>query len=363
MAAGLTGFAQGLTGGFQQGFNMTLAADKNKREQELFDLQKTKIESENEEIKRKNNFRKQIAEGLAAVEETISGGVIGGEAEDEFGQSVGQVEYASPKEAKASGLKFKEGTAIQKAPEKLTQNQIDRLRAEVFQKARIDNQLMDEDAFEKQRLINKTLKKEGFKEAYEYFEETNDSEGAIDIYRKNGKNNKVPDGAFMKRDVDPDTGFETIVVYAPGQDGKPQKITSSFDFHLSNMPEELIKYGMGLKKENFTQGQENLRLGAKLSSDENIAAGKNRIETAKLNQEGTKALNDVMKNRFSGIFRNPIDNAEAARQKTIEAAIGQRAEQYLATGKVGVQEAVNRAQADVFRDYKVDTSELAPKKK
>jgi hypothetical protein len=157
----------------------------------------------------------------------------------------------------------------------------------------------------------------------------------------------------------------TVFGYKLGPKGEKIEVFDGFrDIILPSMsPEAYASTMANFKSTEVKEKGENVRLGAKLASDEGIAANKNKIDRAKLQQESTKELNDAMKNRFSGIFRNPIDNAEASRQKQIEGAIGQRAEQYLATGKVGVQEAISRAQNDVFRDFKVDTSELAPKKK
>lgn len=334
MANGLSGFAQGLTSGLQQGYGLASSIDKDKREQEIFAMEKEKKSMELDELRRKDSMRKQIAEGLAAVETELKGGTVGGQAQDEFGTDLGNMQYSDPAAAKASGLSFKQGTAIEQAPKQYTQNQIDRMRAEVFQKARIDNGLMDEDWYEKQRKINKTLKKEGFKEAFEFFEETGDSDGAMDIYKKTGKNNKVPPGAFMKKDVDPETGFETIVVYAPDAQGKPRKITSSFDFYLADMPEELIKYGMGMKKEKYVQGESNKRTGMEV---------KGRVDAALISASGRDGADkkDRVKERIDkyavefakGLTSNPNVSYNIDEFRRAQPQIAARAYQYM-TGRV-----------------------------
>lgn len=263
MASGLAGFASGLAGGLQQGFNMGMLSEKNKREAEAFALQKEKSELENDELRRKKAMQEQITRDWTALQEQIQGGVVGGEAEDEFGQPVGQVQYATPAEAKASGLKFKEGTTIQNQPKQMSNTEILKARAAIMQKARIDHGFMDEAAFERQIEINKKLKREGFEEAFQTFEETGDSSAAIDVYNKaKGGKNKAPEGSYMVKERDPMTGETDIVVYAPGPGGKPQRLTSAFEVYLASMPDKLVEYGLGMKREKFKETQANQRNAA-----------------------------------------------------------------------------------------------------
>lgn len=361
---GIGGFAQGLSQGLNQGFGMAMSADKAKREKELFDLQKEELEMRRDENRRKKNMQAQIAQGLQAIDERVAGGVVGGEATDEFGIDLGKLVYKNPSDAKASGLKFKEGTTVEKAPEQLTDNEVSRLKAAVFQKARIDNGFMDEESFERARKVNKELRREGFQEVYDYFSQTGDSAGAIAMYNKMGKQ-KAPEGAFMRREVDPVTGVEDIVVYAPGQGGQPQRLTSRFEFHLANMPEELVKYGMGMKKEKFVQGEATKRVGiqeagADRRSDNKIASDR-AIKNAELRADENKQLANTLNNRFTAIFRNPTSQMEADRNKMIESEVGMLARNLMDAG-MNMQTAINVAQDRVFKKYNVNTEQLVPQK-
>lgn len=364
MATGLGGLAQGLSQGFNQGFGTAMSLDKARREEEIFAIQKEKLETERDEARRKKRMQDQIATGLQAIDERLAGGVVGGEATDEFGTPIGKLVYSSPSEAKASGLKFKDDTAVKKDGEKLTDNEVSRLKAAVFQKARIDNGFMDEESFLKARKVNKELEREGFQDVYDYFSRTGDSAGAIAMYNKMGKA-KAPDGAFMRREVDPVTGVEDIVVYAPGQNGQAQRLTSRFEFHLANMPEELVKYGMSMKREGFIQGQENKRTAIKEDGantrNANTISSNQAIKSAELRAEENKLLATTLNNRFTAIFRNPTTQMEADRNKVIESEVGMLARNLMDAG-MNMQTAINVAQDRVFKKYNVNTEQLVPQK-
>lgn len=311
MATGMSafgGFAEGLTEGYKSGTALRLAQQKEERDQKAFDLEQQVKQTQLDEVNRRKAMNEQISLGMQELEDRIKGGVIGGEAEDEFGQSVGKVEYASPAEAKKSGLKFKEGTTVEKKGEQLTQTQIDRLRANVFQKARIDNKFFDEESFIKQRQLNKEIEKEGVFEAFKYFDQTGDSEKAVELYNSSG-GRSLPKGSFIQKELDPDTGFATNVVYAPGPDGKPQRITSSFELQMLYMPEEYIKYGMTMGKEKFVQGQENKRLGYS-------EAGKDRRTAMEVGAKGNKDkepgwIIDLQKTTIANIKDDPTKRLRA----------------------------------------------------
>lgn len=359
-AAGIGGFASGLSQGINQGFSMATAIDKDKREQAIFELQKEKLEMERDEARRKKKMNDQVARDLQAIDERLAGGVIGGEATDEFGVDLGKLIYSSPSEAKASGLKFKEDTAVKKEGEKLTDTQISQLKAAVFQKARIDHGFMDEEAFDRARKLNKELEKEGFQDAYDYFARTGDSQGAIKLYNQSGKH-QAPAGAFLKREVDPVTGVDDIVVYAPNAQGQPQKITSRFEYHLSTMPDELVKYGTAMKKEKFVQGEATKRTGmeqagANARNSATIASNQ-AIKGAELRAEENKALNTALNTRFTAIFRNPVSSMEADRYKVIETETGMLARNLMNAG-MDMNTALNTAQDRVFKKYGINTQPL-----
>lgn len=359
------GFAEGLTEGYKGGTALRLAQQKDERDAKAFELQQESARLDLENKKRDAEYQNELKERMAALNAELKGGVVGGEAEDEFGTAIGKVQYGSAAEAQqamqAQGLRFKEGTVIEKKamdPIDFQLRAADTLKEVAAKYGKVDLKMLKES-----RDFGRQVQSEGAIDAMKYFmTNPNDQDGAKAMFNKNGK---VKLGDDVQLGMKDGMFGPTVFGYKLGPKGEKIEVFDGFrDIILPSMsPEAYASTMASFKGTEVKEKGENVRLGAKLASDENIAAGKNKIDRAKLDQENTKALNDVMKNRFSGIFRNPIDNAEASRQKTIEAAIGQRAEQYLATGKVGVQEAVNRAQADVFRDYKVDTSELAPKKK
>ena len=372
MAAGLSGFAQGLSSGITQGAQLGLAVQKNQRDEEMFALQKEKTQLELEESRKEAAYKEDLAKSMQELMAARTGGVVGGEAEDEFGQSVGRVTYKNAEEAKASGLKFKQGTVVERAPMddiEFTKKLADTMLTTGYKYGKVSLEQINQ-----ARALGKALDKENVDEAVRTWLQTGDQDAVKKVFNKSGKG-RLGDDVVLKTVPDPDgVGPPNVVAYKIGPDGKEQEVFNYQSYRFASISDDAYATIVAQAKTTATKEKgETFRLGAKLASDEGIAAGKNKIETAKLGQESTKALNDAMKNRFSGIFRNPIDNAESNRQKTIEAAIGQRAEMYLGQpiqdkngkviGTVGVQEAINRAQSDVFRDYKVDTSELAPKKK
>ena len=201
----------GLAKGFNEGFSSTITGLTNlgraKRDEELFGLQKQKLLREEDEANRKTAMQDQVARDMAELQKEIA-----------------------------------------ESPEPLSELAIDRRRAAIFQKARIDHKFMDEDAWEKQRKINKALQREGFEDAFRLFEETGDSDAAVASYSASGKK-QAPPGTFMKREIDPNTGFADVVVYAPGQNGEPpRRVTSRFEYMVAQMQEELIRYGTEMRK-------------------------------------------------------------------------------------------------------------------
>lgn len=330
MAAGLGGFAQGLAGGIQSGVKLGLDMEKNKREQEAFEMEKQIKQNQIDEMNRKKTMNEQIAKDMADLNARISGGVVGGEAEDEFGTQIGGLQYSSPAAAKASGLKFKEGT--EKKADPLLQTEIDRMRANIFQKARIDNNFFDEESFQRHRQLTKDIEKEGVMDAFRVFDKTQDSDKAIGAFNKAG-GMQLPKGAYMKREADPETGLVTNVVYAPGADGKPQRVTSSFEIQLMYMPEEMVKYAAGMQKEKFVQGSANKRTNAEVAG---------RIDAALIGaSKDGKNAKDRVKERidkyaveFAGkLTSNPNISYNIDEFRRAQPQIAARAYQYM-TGSV-----------------------------
>ena len=358
--SGIGGFAEGLTEGYSKGTALRLAQQRDEREAKAFEMDQKMKQAQVDEMERKKAYNDQVARGMAELDARLSGGTIGGVAVDEFGQELGPMQYANPAAAKASGLSFKEGTKIEKAPEQLTQTQIDRMRADVFQKARIDNKLYDEDAFLKNRQLNKELKKEGVFEAFELFDQTGDSDKAIELFNKNG-NRKLPKGSFMVKETDVETGFPTNVVYAPGKDGKPQKITSSFEMQLLYTPEKMLDYGIAMTKEKFTQGKATERVNIQEAGqdrrNERTLANAREIKRAEIRADENKTLATTLNNRYTAIFRNPTSQMEADRNKRIESEVGMLTRQLMDAG-MNMQTAINAAEERVFKRYNVNTEPL-----
>lgn len=271
---GLAGLAKGFNEGFTSTITGLTALGKDKREAELFGLQKQKLQREEDEAVRKTKMQEQVAADMQALQEEIAS-----------------------------------------AEQPLSELAIDRRRAAIFQKARIDHKFMDEDAWEKQRKINKVLTKEGFEEAYRIFEETGDSDAAISAYASAGKN-KPPPGAFMRREMD-ETGFPDVVVYAPGPDGKPRRLTSRFEYSLATMPEELVRYGTKMKEVGLKEKGDTFRTGMTTQATLAAAAAKGEKD---LNPE-VKDFNRRMEKDFESISKLTGLNLDPQRETVIRAEI------------------------------------------
>lgn len=367
MASGIAigGFAEGLTDGYKSGTALRLAQQKEDRDAKAFELQQESAKLDLESKRRDADYQKDLQERMAALNAELKGGTVGGEVEDEFGTKLGKMQFATPGEAdqtmKAQGLRFAQGTAIEKKaldPIDYQLRAADVLKETAAKYGKIDLKMLKES-----RDFGRQVAAEGAIDAMKYYmANPNDAEGAKAMFNKNGK---VKMGDDVQLGMKDGMFGPTVFGYKVGPKGEKIEVFDGFrDIILPSMsPEAYASTMANFKTTEVKETGDNVRLGAKLASDENIAARKDRTDRAKLTREANKELNDIVKTRFTSIFRNPLDNAESARQKKIEGAVARRAEEYYATGQVGLQEAFDRAQSDVFRDYKVDTSELAPTKK
>lgn len=365
MATGLGGFAQGFSQGFNQMAQLGLQARKDEREQKAFELQQERDKLDLEQKKREEAYQADLRESMAKLQTAAKGGTIGGEVVDEMGTSLGKMQYANADEASksmsAQGLRFKEGTALEQQamdPIDFQLKAADTLKEVAARHGKVDLKMLKES-----RDFGRQIRAEGAVDAMKYFmTNPNDQAGAKERFNKRGDIKLGDDVQLGIKD-----GMFGPVVYGfkTGPKGEQIEVFDGFrDIILPSMsPEAYASTMAAFKQTEVKEKGDNVRLGAKLASDESIAANKSKTDNAKLRLDAQKELNEIVKTRFTGIFRNPLDNAEAARQKKIEGAVARRAEEYYATGKVGLQEAFDRAQTDVFRDFKVDTSELAPKKK
>jgi hypothetical protein len=132
----------------------------------------------------------------------------------------------------------------------------------IQQKVMIDNKLFTPEMFEKQVEFSKMLEKEGIMEAFRYLEQNpNDSEGAMKIFQKNGQFKNVPKGTFLKFEVDPETQVSDIVVYTPGDNGKPMPYTSRNKLMMAYMPDKMLDYANNMGLNKFKEDRADARQG------------------------------------------------------------------------------------------------------
>lgn len=302
---GLAGLAKGFNEGFTSTISGLTALGKDKREAELFGLQKAKLQREEDAEVRKVKMQEQITTDMQALQEQIN-----------------------------------------QNPEGMTETQINRARADIFQKARIDHKFMDEESWDKQRKINKQLKREGFEDAFNYFSETGDSDGAVSRYASAGKV-KPPPGTFMKREVD-ETGMPDIVVYAPGPDGKPVRKTSQFEYMLASMPEEMIRYGTKMKETAMKEKGDTFRTG--MTTAATLAAASMKGDK-KLSPE-VEAFHNKMNKEFESIFKGTGFNLNPREESVLRGEIGALGRQLIDAGKTS-DEAYILATRAVFQKNKI----------
>lgn len=308
MANGIAvgGFAQGLSQGLNSDLNMAMQLDKNKREQESFELDKKVKQNQIDEMERKRLMNEQIARDLKALESNAAGGVTGGQATDEFGTAIGGLKYSSPAQAKASGLSFAPGTTTE-APA-MSEFQKSAATIDIFKKARIDHNFMDEDSWSKSQAATKLLKKEGISEAFETFLSTGDSDAGIRTFNEaRGGKIKAPPGSFMKRMVDPETGVVDVGVYIPGKDGKPELYTTMNQYLLMTNSDAIVKHYTEMKKSKFEQGE---------ATNRTVIDNKGRIMAAQIgadSKDGAKVdprkkrVDDIVFGVGKSVVSNPMN--------------------------------------------------------
>jgi hypothetical protein len=260
MANGVGGFLTGLTEGFAGGSKLAMAMDQNEREkaradreekafktsqdaakqqQELAGLQIADQKRRDEEAVRKANMQAQIKDDMTAYQAWISG------RSDQPPPSVALV--LEPK-TKPRGVGNVAPVPIDVA--NLTESQKALLEASIFQKARIDHKFMDEEAFEKQRQLTKTLTKEGVIEAFDIFDKTGNSDKATKAFNGTGAI-KGFEGMQLRREVNPMTGRPDIMVYGLAADGKTlEPKTSRFEMMMAMMPDKMIDFGIKSMQED-----------------------------------------------------------------------------------------------------------------
>jgi hypothetical protein len=260
MANGVGGFLTGLTEGFAGGSKLAMAMDQNEREKaraireqtafdtsqkaaeqtrKLTDLQIADQQRRDEEAIRKTNMQNQIKTDMTAYQSWISG---------RSDQPPPSVSLVLETQRKPGGLTV--AGPINVNPAELTESQRQLLESSIFQKARIDHKFMDEESFEKQRQLTKTLTKEGVIEAFDLYDKTGDSKKAVKAFNGTG-GLKGFEGMELRREVNPMTGKPDVMVYGIGADGKTlEKKTSRFEMMLAMMPDKMIDYGLKSMQED-----------------------------------------------------------------------------------------------------------------
>jgi hypothetical protein len=260
MANGVGGFLTGLTEGFAGGSKLAMAMDQNEREKaraireqqsfdtsqkaaeqtrKLTDLQIADQQRRDEEAVRKTNMQNQIKTDMTAYQAWISG---------RSDQPPASVSLVLETQKKPGGINV--AGPINVNPAELTESQKQLLESSIFQKARIDHKFMDEESFEKQRQLTKTLTKEGVIEAFDLYDKTGDSAKAVKAFNGTG-GLKGFKGMELRREINPMTGKPDVMVYGIGADGKTlEKKTSRFEMMLAMMPDKMIEYGVKSMQED-----------------------------------------------------------------------------------------------------------------
>ena len=260
MANGVGGFLTGLTEGFAGGSKLAMAMDQNEREKaraireqqsfdtsqkaaeqtrKLTDLQIADQQRRDEEAVRKTNMQNQIKTDMTAYQAWISG---------RSDQPPPSVSLVLETQKKPGGINV--AGPINVNPAELTESQKQLLESSIFQKARIDHKFMDEESFEKQRQLTKTLTKEGVIEAFDLYDKTGDSAKAVKAFNGTG-GLKGFKGMELRREINPMTGKPDVMVYGIGADGKTlEKKTSRFEMMLAMMPDKMIEYGVKSMQED-----------------------------------------------------------------------------------------------------------------
>lgn len=331
-AIGIGAFAEGLSEGYERGVKQNREQSREKREQEAFELDKKIKQNQVDELERKARMKDQITRDMQALNANAQGGVTGGDGVDEFGTEIKGLKYANPAEAKASGLKFKEGTAAEAAP--MSEIAYNRAYLDIFKKARIDNGFMDEDSWMKSMEITKKLKKEGVEDAFQTFLQTGDNAAAVKTFNESrGGKIKAPEGTVFKREVDPKTGLVDVGVYVPGKDGKPELYTTMNQYLLTTNSDAMVKHYTDMTKSKFEQGEATKRTGIETAG---------RIDAALIGaSKDGKSGKDRIKERidkyavdFSGkLVSNPSISYNVEEFRRQQPQIAARAYQYM-TGRV-----------------------------
>lgn len=260
---GLGGFAQGLSDGMQKGLRFVTDAEKARREEEKYQLEKPQLELQADQAKRKNAAAQQAqAEYNAWLKQSTM---------DPDGNPL----------------------APEQMPDDFTK------RAAFFnltQKALMDQQAMDPDQFMKMAAYGRELKKEGMADAMQTFMRTGDQTKALNVWNQQGA--KAPEGTQLRMTKD-ETGMPDVEIVSP--DGK---VIGTFNQAMFFMSADNVAKQFGeMQKVKFQEGQATKRTGisagatieaARMNNagamDRQILENQNRITVAGMNAEYKAAL-------------------------------------------------------------------------
>lgn len=183
MASGIAlgGFAQGLSDGLQKGIRFVADAEKARRDEEKYQLEKPKLELEADLARRKAEANKQATDMFAQWKQST----------------------------------FFDPDGNQLPPDQLPSQTAQLSKMFEFKTiAEVEKNVIDPETLVNRSKAGRFMKQENLMQAWEAFEASGgDQEAAFKAFSASGL--KVPQGATIKPYVDKDTGVQDIGVFGP----------------------------------------------------------------------------------------------------------------------------------------------------
>lgn len=341
MANGIAvgGFASGLAQGLNQGFTMASAAERDKREAEMFKLEQERKTLELEEAKKEQAYKAELAENMKNLMLNAKGGTVGGEAVDEFGTNLGVVKYADPATAKASGLSFKQGTTVEAKPMdqvELTDKIVDTMMTTGFRHGKVSlEQITQAHKFRKE------MEKEGVGDAVRTWLATGDKDATAKQFNKGGKFKMDPSKVDIATEPDPSgMGPANVVVYSVTPDGKRgAKLFDFQEYRFAGISDDAYaKIVSDAKSTNFKENQATKRVGiqeenANKRNSDKIASDR-RIAQDKAMRDQYGELYKMYNTQVTGIYKDTFASMDADKRNLIAARTLQRAERLVGQGRM-----------------------------
>ena len=341
MANGIAvgGFMTGLTQGLTQGYNIASSAEKDKREAEMFKLEKDRKTLELEEARKEQAYKAELADNLKKLMTNSKGGAVGGEAVDEFGVSLGRVQYADPVTAQASGLSFKQGTTVEAKPMdqvELTDKLVDTMMTTGYKYGKVSlEQITQAHKFRKE------MEKEGVGDAVRTWLSTGDKAETAKIFNKGGKFKMDPSKVDIATEPDPSgMGPANVVVYSITPDGKRgAKLFDFQEYRFAGISDDAYsKIVADSKSTRFKEDQATKRVGiqetnANLRNAEKVRADRD-IASNKAMREQYGELYKMYNTQVTGIYKDTFAAMDADKRNLIAARTLQRAERLMGQGRL-----------------------------